>query len=74
MSAPPDVAHVMSHLAELRREDGKTQEAIAREIEVSVWTVGRWERGTEAPTLAHAMAYMRALGLRLSYVEEVPRG
>jgi len=52
-----------------RAEAGLTQPQLARKAGVGHWTsVSAWERGENVPTLAHARALSRALGVSLDYL------
>jgi len=51
------------HIQQLRRARGLTQEALAEGAGVHVQTLSRIERGTHAPSVPHALAIARGLGV-----------
>jgi putative transcriptional regulator len=40
----------MSVIKQLREELSLTQEQMARELDLSVWSIGKWEAGKHSPT------------------------
>lgn len=60
-----------SPLKKLRTQAGLSQEALARQIEVSVKTISNWERGVYPPmmTVPQIKALCQALGVTL---DELP--
>jgi transcriptional regulator with XRE-family HTH domain len=53
----------MNRVAELRREQGLTQEEVAYRARVSLRSVTRWEKGTSAPHKRNARRLAKALGV-----------
>lgn len=58
--------------AEARRLAGLTQEQLAEQVGVSVQTVGRLERGEQAPPLARLEKIAEALGVDLADLMRAP--
>lgn len=50
-----------------RRETGLKQEELARSLEVSVFSVSRWERGVNYPEMPMLIALARRLGKPVAY-------
>ena len=58
-----------SHLAELRRSSGLTQEEVARRVHVSARTVAAWESGATTPRTANERRLAKALGVAVENLE-----
>jgi transcriptional regulator with XRE-family HTH domain len=52
----------------LRYEHGLTREDVAREMDVSVRTVGSWERGDVRPSPSNAKQLADRFGVSVSYM------
>lgn len=52
-------------IAGARRKLKLTQQALANELGVTVMTVSRWERGTQAPDTANLVRLCEVLGIEL---------
>lgn len=70
----PDLAVVSGARVRQRREQlGHSVNALAKAVGVSPSLLSRWERGVGDPSLSHAVAIARVLGLSLdALVREDP--
>jgi Predicted transcriptional regulators len=59
-------------LADLRKSAGLSQEKLARKLDVSQQSVGRWENGNAEPSIGHLFALADIYGVTLDELLDRP--
>lgn len=64
LARPPRDVAFGKRVRELRRASSLTQEGLARELGVSIFTVSRWEQGRSKPDIDGLYRLAHALGVK----------
>lgn len=70
---PRGVPTIVRKLRELRIEQQATLDRLATRVGFNAYTIGRWERGTQLPTLFALSVWAEALGYELVLRERAER-